>query len=734
MVRLIFDVYCFELIPEIEVGVNELLGPSALAPLARTRLGPPGIPRTTSRVMSLSDAASVRSTASASTHQSTTSRPSTLRPEPVSAEPPGLRRLRLSSSASTASLTSAISVRSVSGPATAPLPGTASARSPTAARDGPRVNIGAARARDNTSPTPSTRQGRQMSGPIRPLMTRPPVASSAASVSSVRTTRTAASGLPRSTTSPKSPTKMAAAQATRKPVARPSNAAAGPSRPKSPTPSIAPSERKAARPKSPAPSTVSVRSRPGPSRPKSPTPSVAPSVRKTTAKPKSPVPSTTSVRSRLPSTTSTINKAQSSVGGIRNRQPSTLSQASTAPKMPTIPAKTVPAARPAIGSTVRSRAAAINAQNSAAAAKPDSKTGTKPAEPPKTTAGPSTLRARSTSVSSVASVASRRSIGHKATSRLAVPTEPVPVRNRAVSSTTVGSSKPQTPTVRRKTSTSTLRNQISEDTPKSTLAVKSPLLPSTAKPRSTLTRPFPSQIKDGSSSSALLSATRAPPASVPLATQGLRSPSGSTDETAEAITPRLDTIGLEPAIRREGSDVTDPTSNPGPTKEQLQAQSLPPVNRPPQATRKTSQTSTRSTASSFRPHPASAFDPPRREIIPASLSALQITDGSAPFTGPGVALRQGIGCIVSLEKKRARFRAMIKYIGLLKDVSPISSPYIWLMASPPDLGSVSRRMTLIDSVSIPWLPVRRTVHTTFTSPHHHSYPIRTVQPVNESWT
>jgi hypothetical protein len=32
-------------------------------------------------------------------------------------------------------------------------------------------------------------------------------------------------------------------------------------------------------------------------------------------------------------------------------------------------------------------------------------------------------------------------------------------------------------------------------------------------------------------------------------------------------------------------------------------------------------------------------------------------------------LRQGIGCIVSLDAKRARFRAMIKYIGLLKDVS-----------------------------------------------------------------
>lgn len=118
--------------------------------------------------------------------------------------------------------------------------------------------------------------------------------------------------------------------------------------------------------------------------------------------------------------------------------------------------------------------------------------------------------------------------------------------------------------------------------------------------------------------------------------------------------------------------MTDPTSNDNPTKEPIQAQSLPPVNRPPAATRKTSQTSTRSTASSFRPHPASAFDPPRREIIPASLSVLRIPDGSVPFAGPGVALRQGIGCIVSLEKKRARFRAMIKYIGLLEDVSSLS--------------------------------------------------------------
>jgi hypothetical protein len=39
------------------------------------------------------------------------------------------------------------------------------------------------------------------------------------------------------------------------------------------------------------------------------------------------------------------------------------------------------------------------------------------------------------------------------------------------------------------------------------------------------------------------------------------------------------------------------------------------------------------------------------------------------WAGPGLELRQGIGCIVSLDTKRARFRAVIKYIGLLKDVS-----------------------------------------------------------------
>jgi hypothetical protein len=153
-------------------------------------------------------------------------------------------------------------------------------------------------------------------------------------------------------------------------------------------------------------------------------------------------------------------------------------------------------------------------------------------------------------------------------------------------------------------------------------------------------------------------------------TQGLRSPSGSTDETVEAITPRLDVIALEPIIKGDDSDPSEPSSSHMTPKEELRPElERFDLQRPARATRETSQTSTRSTASSLRPHPASAFDPPRRDLKPAILSALTIPDGSEPFHGPGVALRQGIGCIVSLDKKRARFRAMIKYIGLLKDVS-----------------------------------------------------------------
>jgi hypothetical protein len=129
----------------------------------------------------------------------------------------------------------------------------------------------------------------------------------------------------------------------------------------------------------------------------------------------------------------------------------------------------------------------------------------------------------------------------------------------------------------------------------------------------------------------------------------------------------MDSLVLEPTIRREGSDLSDTTPVAAANKEIEVA--LDKRIQPPPTVRKTSQSSTRSTASSLRPHPASAFDPPRREIKPAVLPILPIQEGLVAWTGPGMELRQGIGCIVSLDTKRARFRAMIKYIGLLKDVS-----------------------------------------------------------------
>ena len=48
------------------------------------------------------------------------------------------------------------------------------------------------------------------------------------------------------------------------------------------------------------------------------------------------------------------------------------------------------------------------------------------------------------------------------------------------------------------------------------------------------------------------------------------------------------------------------------------------------------------------------------------LPKIEITDGSTPFSGRGVQLHVGIPCIVSLSAKRARFRAQVRYIGLME--------------------------------------------------------------------
>ncbi|ORX34351.1 hypothetical protein BD324DRAFT_583444 [Kockovaella imperatae] len=92
---------------------------------------------------------------------------------------------------------------------------------------------------------------------------------------------------------------------------------------------------------------------------------------------------------------------------------------------------------------------------------------------------------------------------------------------------------------------------------------------------------------------------------------------------------------------------------------------LPPPVSMARAGRKISTSSAKSNQS-YRAHPASAFDPPRRPLI-VNLPEKQAPEGTTPFQGRGVALRMGIPCIVSLKSKRARFRAMVKYIGHIQD-------------------------------------------------------------------
>lgn len=91
---------------------------------------------------------------------------------------------------------------------------------------------------------------------------------------------------------------------------------------------------------------------------------------------------------------------------------------------------------------------------------------------------------------------------------------------------------------------------------------------------------------------------------------------------------------------------------------------------PPRAVRTISNASV-VTNSSVRPryHPAAAFDPPKAEkSLP--LPTVRVDDGLKPLpTSQGVALDVGIPCIVSLQKKRARFKAFARYIGRVEGVS-----------------------------------------------------------------
>lgn len=160
---------------EIDVPVKDLVPAPSVTPQrsARIALSPksaprPNVPRTIFQAASLNDAASIRNNATA-----TSSRPSTIRTRPPT--PPessginGLKRLRLSNSASISSVpasrsTSAnrLAQRSSLGP---------QARSPTAEKASTTVPIGRLR---STSPSPSPKAiPRSMSGPLRQLVTRP---------------------------------------------------------------------------------------------------------------------------------------------------------------------------------------------------------------------------------------------------------------------------------------------------------------------------------------------------------------------------------------------------------------------------------------------------------------------------------------------------------------------------------------------------------------------------------
>lgn len=72
-----------------------------------------------------------------------------------------------------------------------------------------------------------------------------------------------------------------------------------------------------------------------------------------------------------------------------------------------------------------------------------------------------------------------------------------------------------------------------------------------------------------------------------------------------------------------------------------------------------------------RYHPAAAFDPPKADLKPAlPLPKVHVDDGMKPLQAEhGVTLGIGIPCIVSLQKKRARFKAFARYIGRLEGVS-----------------------------------------------------------------
>ncbi|EIW68712.1 hypothetical protein TREMEDRAFT_12167, partial [Tremella mesenterica DSM 1558] len=90
--------------------------------------------------------------------------------------------------------------------------------------------------------------------------------------------------------------------------------------------------------------------------------------------------------------------------------------------------------------------------------------------------------------------------------------------------------------------------------------------------------------------------------------------------------------------------------------------------------------STTTTSRAFPSRPSHSSQPPTTKTkirspssstdddfasAPSALPSIRITEGTTPFSGPGISLHVGIPCIVSLTTKRARFKAQVKYIGTL---------------------------------------------------------------------
>ncbi|KAK4684302.1 hypothetical protein P7C73_g5884, partial [Tremellales sp. Uapishka_1] len=564
-------------VAEIEVAVEDLLSTpnGIIRPRARASLPTTiraGIPRTNSRITSLSDAASAKADVASTRSTRSRAKPSPIAPEPST----GLKRLRLSSSASTNSVTSSQSTPAPTPPSRSNLGGPSTlpqARSPTASKPSTVALGGSVRARAaalnraaNNTPSP-TQPRAPMTGPPRPLMT------GAALVASSRTpnatsTRTNALAPAVSGTNPKA---------------------------RSMTPSVI----SKAGPSRPTDSTSTTRSIPN----KQSTPSIASSRQPTASTSRLPAPSIVPSKPTNPSLSKPSSPSIASTRTTRTSNASSIRTTKTSNLAPSI--SSVRATR-----TPRSTA---------------------PTTPTKLTPAPTPIRARTSSVATTSSVRSK--------------------------APTIATSRPRTSSVSTVASSKTLSQTMSPPPLKK-------VVPSTiSRLRNPSQSTTSSRLRNVSSAS---NAGSIPPLPPVTSSKSIRSPSGSTDETPEATTPLLSQsqIQSDPIIHRINSTTSLKLSPPKKTTSAL----------PPPVSLNNTRTIPRKTSTSssmiLRPHPASAFDPPKpREFVRhvGSLPKLEVQDGSIPFRGAGVALHIGIPCIVSLASRRARFRANVKYIGQMAD-------------------------------------------------------------------